>query len=160
RLLNLNDIVSGAGMLLRTLVGEQIELRTILADDLRLVCVDRTQIEQVMFNLAVNARDAMPRGGTLTIETKNVDASELPSSLPRAPRAAVLMRLSDNGIDRGGATQARAFEPFFTTKASGRGSGLGLSTVHTIVTESAGAVALESEPGLGTSVSLWFPSIE
>jgi CheY-like chemotaxis protein len=124
-----------------------------------LVHADRTEIEQILFNLASNARDAMPTGGRLTIETRRA-GGEIPGEGQRSGVGSiVLLTVSDTGSGMASETKARAFEPFFTTKAPGKGSGLGLSTVHAIVTERGGLVTLDSEPDSGTRVTIRFPSV-
>ena len=153
---DLNDVVGDAEELLDRLLGGHIQFNTVRAPGLWPVKADRTQIEQVLLNLAVNARDAMPGGGTLTFETRN-----LPGELNTHPGwhgvASAIVVVSDTGIGMDAETQARAFEPFFTTKAIGEGTGLGLATVQQIVQGSGGWVQLTSEPGKGTSVAFGFP---
>jgi PAS domain S-box-containing protein len=156
---DLNEVVRDLGdMLVRTL-GEQIDLRIALASDLGPMRADRVQLEQVIVNLAVNARDAMPDGGTLSIETSAVDLDE--HSTAARPDLEVgphlRLRVSDTGIGMDLATQEQALEPFFTTKPRSAGTGLGLATVYGIVTRIGGAIQLYSELGHGTSVSVMFP---
>jgi PAS domain S-box-containing protein len=159
QVLDLNDIVAGTERLLRRLIGEDIQLATALAPDLGMVIVDSGQLEQVIMNLAVNARDAMPGGGRLTIETANVDIDEthVRGEATARPGRYVMLALSDTGIGMDGQTKSRIFEPFFTTKASGEGTGLGLSTVYGIVNQSGGFISVYSEPGQGTSFKVYFP---
>lgn len=159
---SLNDIVSGAERLLSRTLGETIELVTLLRPDLGLVEVDKSQFEQVLMNLVVNARDAMPVGGRLTMETANVelDAESCGRHMGTEPGPYVLLAVSDTGVGMDEETLARAFEPFFTTKEPGRGTGLGLSTVHGIVKQSGGGVFVNSEMGKGTTLRVYLPRID
>ncbi len=158
-LLDLNTVVTGMTAILRRLIGESIELVFTPDQDPCLVKVDRGQIEQVIVNLVVNARDAMPAGGRITIDTKIVDLKERDAagkpglSLGRQ----VILRVIDAGTGMDSATRSKLFEPFFTTKIPGKGTGLGLATVYGIVTQSGGSIAVESELGLGSTFSLHFP---
>ena len=159
--LDLNAIVGEVESLLRHTIGEHVTLVTQCAGDLEPVRADRGQIEQVLLNLAVNARDAMEGGGTLTIETCNVSLDDeyvvrLPD-MNSGPH--VRLRVSDTGAGMEPATLARAFEPFFTTKPKEKGSGLGLATVYGIVAQAGGGVNLYSEPGIGTTVTIMLPSV-
>jgi two-component system cell cycle sensor histidine kinase/response regulator CckA len=149
--LDLNSVVIDMDRMLRRLIGEDVELETHLEKDLWAVKADPSQVEQVIVNLAVNARDAMPEGGKLTIETRNVvvDARR-PESPEIEPGSWVLLTVTDRGVGMDHATLARAFEPFFTTKPMGMGTGLGLSTVYGIVKQSGGHVSVSSELGRGT----------
>ncbi len=160
RPINLNNLVKETEKLLRRLIGEHIELRTVLKEDLPPVEADPTQIQQVIMNLAVNARDAMPTGGTLTIETRTVeiDSGFEGENLRLQPGTYVMLAVSDTGIGMDEETKARAFEPFFTTKGVGEGTGLGLATVKGIVEQSGGRVWLYSEPGKGTTVKILLPA--
>jgi two-component system, cell cycle sensor histidine kinase and response regulator CckA len=162
KVLNIQSVVADMEKILRRLIGEDVTLETSGAPDLWLVKADRSQIEQVIMNLAVNARDAMPQGGRLTIETANVemDASYTHPPAVLAPGQYVMMAVTDNGCGMDEATQAHIFEPFFTTKEKGKGTGLGLATVYGIVKQSGGYVWVYSEPGRGTSFKIYLPRIE
>ena len=152
--LDLNAVVRGSERLLRRVLGEDVEIRTSLSRDLWPVLGDPGQFEQVIVNLAVNARDAMPRGGTMTLETLNIGAA---SSIPAPAGEWVLLRVRDTGVGMSAEVKANAFEPFFTTKQPGQGTGLGLATVHGIVTQAGGQVHVASEPGRGTGFEIWLP---
>jgi CheY-like chemotaxis protein len=144
------------------LVGEDIEIATRLSENLWSVMVDRSQIEQVIMNLVVNARDAMPSGGKLTLETLNADiTTEYIATHPLVPAGKyVMMAISDTGTGIDEATQAHMFEPFFTTKEPGKGTGLGLSMVYGIVKQSRGFVWFYSELGKGTCFKIYLPAVE
>jgi PAS domain S-box-containing protein len=160
--IDLNDVVSSSGRLLRRVIGEQIEIMIALAEDVRPIRANRSELEQVLLNLAINARDAMPRGGTLTLETLDVELG--PDYVRKHPsvRAGsyVMLAVSDTGSGMSTATLERIFEPFFTTKEPGEGTGLGLATVHGIVTQSGGHVWVYSEESLGTTFKVYLPAID
>ncbi len=162
KVLDLNDVVANMHTMLRRIIGEDIELTTVLAPDLWPVKVDPAQIEQVIVNLVVNARDAMPNGGRLTIET----AREVPGRddiaryLESQPGDYVLLAVSDTGIGMSEEVKAHIFEPFFTTKDVGKGTGLGLATVYGIVKQSGGNIEVYSKEGQGTTFKIYLPRAE
>jgi two-component system cell cycle sensor histidine kinase/response regulator CckA len=162
KLLNMNQLLTGMEAMLRRLIGEDIELRFVHGSDIGQVNADPGQIEQVIMNLAVNARDAMPRGGILTIETSEaeLDAHHTSTHPGMKPGRFVALVVSDNGSGMDAETRAHLFEPFFTTKAQGQGTGLGLTTVFGIVKQSGGGVEVSSEPGNGTSVTVYLPRFD
>jgi PAS domain S-box-containing protein len=162
RVLDLNAIVADTESMLRRLIGEHILLSTSLDRSMGVVAVDPGQIEQVLVNLAVNARDAMPSGGQLTIETHGTSLDETYCrNVPGlAPGEYVMLAVTDTGLGMDARLQSRIFEPFFTTKDLGKGTGLGLSTVHGIVKQSKGHIAVYSEPGHGTTFKIYLPRVE
>jgi two-component system, cell cycle sensor histidine kinase and response regulator CckA len=159
RVLNLNNLVANIDQLLIRTLGEHVELVINLAEDLGPVFADPGQIEQVLVNLAVNARDAMPKGGTLTIETANTQVDEAyAADRPNFQLGSyVSVKVGDTGTGIPKEVIDRVFEPFFTTKATGEGTGLGLATVYGIIAQAGGTVRIYSEPGLGTTVTVLLP---
>ena len=158
--IDLNAALAGTRDLLQASIGADIELRLITAPYLPTVLADRGQIEQVLVNLALNARDAMPDGGILTFATGAADVSEAPGAVWAGTRPGLCAKLtvSDTGHGMDAETMSRAFEPFFTTRPPGEGSGLGLSAVYGIVTKAGGAITIDSEEGLGTTVQIYLPA--
>lgn len=159
RVINLNQIVGDLSRMLQRIIGENIELKTILAQDLYPIKADPSQIDQVILNLAVNARDAMPQGGTLTIETSNLflDQTYVASHVDARPGPHVLLSISDTGVGMSDEVKAHLFEPFFTTKEQGQGTGLGLATVFGIVKQNGGHIHAYSEVGQGTTFKIYLP---
>ena len=156
--LNIQAVVTDMEKMLRRLIGEDIDLNVSSAPDLWPVKADRSQVEQVIMNLAVNARDAMPNGGRLTIETSNVELGATSKSRNPLPAGEyVMLAVTDNGTGMDHQIQAHVFEPFFTTKEKGRGTGLGLATVYGIVKQSGGYVWVYSEPGRGSTFKIYLP---
>ncbi|HEX6503151.1 MAG TPA: PAS domain S-box protein [Terriglobales bacterium] len=162
RVLDLNSMIANTMQLLRRLMGEHIELTIIEGKDLGRVKADPGQVEQVIMNLALNARDAMADGGKLTIETENVevDDSYRSEDASIAPGRYVMLRVTDTGIGMDGVTLAHIFEPFFTTKAVGKGTGLGLSTVYGIVKQTNGFITAHSEPDVGSTFHVYLPRVD
>jgi PAS domain S-box-containing protein len=160
RVLDLNDVLADIDKLLRRAIGEHIELETERGAALWSVEADAGQIEQVLVNLAVNARDAMPGGGRLVIETSNLHLDETISEFgePMSEGRYVRLAVSDSGVGMDAEVRSRVFEPFFTTKPPGQGTGLGLTTVYGIVKEAGGSVRIYSEIGLGTTVKVYLPA--
>ena len=162
RILDLNAVVASMEHHLRRLMGEDVELVTVPGRALSTIRVDPGQLEQVLMNLAVNARDAMPQGGRLTIMTANLALPDLTRSRtpPVPPGSYVVLSVNDTGCGMNADTQARIFEPFFTTKGKGQGTGLGLSTVYGIVEQSGGYIEVTSVQGQGTTFMIYFPRVE
>jgi PAS domain S-box-containing protein len=161
RIVNPNDAVRGIQSMLGRLLAGNIEVALLLAPETSLIRVDVSQFEQVLMNLAINAADAMPHGGRLTITTQNVTVDEaMASRQPDAkPGRYVLLSVADTGTGMDTATQSHIFEPFFTTKEAGRGTGLGLSIVYGIVTQSGGHIGVSSDVGLGTTFRIYLPAV-
>jgi len=163
KVLDLNTVVKDMGKMLKRLIGEDVELKTDLDTALARVKADESQIEQVILNLAINARDAMPRGGKLTLATSTFHMDE--EFIRRYPFPVnvgdyILLRVSDTGSGMDARTKARIFEPFFTTKEKGKGTGLGLSMVYGIVKQSNGYIDVSSEPGVGTAFDIYLPKVD
>lgn len=158
---NLNDLILDMEKMVRRLIGEDIELEIHLAPDLGLVRVDPGQITQALVNLLVNARDAMPDGGTVTLATTNVTLDEAAADTPAglAPGSFIRLEVRDNGVGMSSEVQAHLFEPFFTTKEVGQGTGLGLASVYGIVKQHGGHIVVQSEPGWGTTVQIYLPQL-
>jgi PAS domain S-box-containing protein len=162
KVLDLNATVAEISDMLRRLIGEDIDLLLTLGPTAGRVNADPGQLEQALLNLAVNARDAMPGGGTLGLETDRVELDPAPPDRPDAlpPGPYAVLRVTDTGVGMDAATQARIFEPFFTTKAPGKGTGLGLSMVHGVVRQHGGAIRVRSVVGRGTTFEIYLPQVE
>ena len=163
KILDLNSVITDTEKMLRRVIGEDVDLRTVLTPNLGRVKADHSQIEQVILNLAVNARDAMPHGGKLTIRTENTELDDLAVraySFPVKKGRYVLLAVEDTGIGMDPQTQLRIFEPFFTTKQKGQGTGLGLATVYGVVKQSDGYIHVQSELGIGTTFEIYLPLVE
>jgi signal transduction histidine kinase len=161
--INLNDTTSGLLQMLPRVIGDHIRTTATLSDSLAPVKADASQMEQVFINLVLNARDAMPMGGLLSIETANVELDDerlANESLAVPPGPYVMMAIGDTGTGMDAATRERAFEPFFTTKPKGKGTGLGLATVYGIIDQSGGAIYLDTAPGRGTIVRIYLPATD
>ena len=162
RVLHPKELLHAVTPMLKGLLGEDVALRVVADPQTANVSVDQSQFEQVIVNLAINARDAMAGGGTLTLETRNVSLDETYCG-PRGdvkPGHYVEFAVTDTGAGMSAEVQSRLFEPFFTTKAPGKGTGLGLATSHGIVKQNGGHIAVYSEPGRGTSVRVYFPRVQ
>jgi two-component system, cell cycle sensor histidine kinase and response regulator CckA len=159
RIINLNQMIGETTALLQKTIGEQIEMKLVLAPDLQPTRADTSQLEQVLMNLCFNARDAMPNGGQLLIETHNVELDESYTQRHEYARPGkyVAMSVSDTGVGMEAATMSRIFEPFFTTKEVGKGTGLGLATAYGIVKQHDGLIEVYSEPGKGTMFHVYLP---
>jgi signal transduction histidine kinase/ActR/RegA family two-component response regulator len=157
RLVDMNAVVAQLDTMLQRLIGEDVQIEIRPGTALGWVRADVAEMEHLLLNLALNARDAMPRGGRLTIETRALEIAAAVSAPPARPGRYVVLAVSDDGVGMDAETQKRIFEPFFTTKAEGRGSGLGLSTVRRIVDDAGGTIQVDSEPGLGTTFRIVLP---
>jgi two-component system, cell cycle sensor histidine kinase and response regulator CckA len=162
KLMDLNTVITGMEDMLRRLIGEEVELVLAPGSALGYIKMDPGQLEQVILNLVVNARDAMPQGGKLTIETLPVEFDERQVCRYAGLKAGPHVRLvvSDTGCGMDATIRARLFEPFFTTKQRGKGTGLGLSIVYGIITQSGGHIEVDSVPGRGTQFSIYLPQVE
>jgi two-component system cell cycle sensor histidine kinase/response regulator CckA len=160
RILDLNEIIRQSAQLLARMLGEQVALRMELGDDLGRIRGDTSQVEQVIFNLCINARDAMPAGGPIVVRTDIavIDESELPTWPEAKSGRFVRLTVADAGVGMSPEVKAHLFEPFFTTKAAGHGTGLGLATVFGIVEDMAGFLAVDSQPGVGTTMRVFLPA--
>jgi len=161
KVFDLNELVSGVERLLLRLIGEHIELVTVLESELPHVRLDPGQLEQLVINLAVNARDAMPRGGHLAITTENLEipTGGDPAHPGIAPANYITLSVSDTGVGMDASTLSKIFEPFFSTKESGKGTGLGLATVYGIIQQSGGEIRVESELGTGSTFTIYLPQV-
>jgi signal transduction histidine kinase len=162
RFLSLNEVAEGMRTLLVRLIGENIQLHFRFDPGLALVRMDPTQVQQILLNLVLNARDALPEGGQIMIETSNCRMQILAPSITGKSRTTlpcVLFVVSDNGKGMNAEARKHVFDAFFTTKATGKGTGLGLTTVHSIVTSSGGLIQVDSEPNFGTRVNVLLPVV-
>ena len=160
--LDINEVIDAVARMARRLIGTDVQLKLQLGKAVAKVLADPAQMEQVLLNLIVNARDAMPNGGLITVQTANVHLDAQAPQVAQAgiaPGPFVMMAVNDNGIGMDQATQARIFEPFFTTKETGRGTGLGLSTVYGIIRQTGGAITVTSERGKGASFRVYLPAL-
>jgi signal transduction histidine kinase len=160
--LDMNEIVGSVSRMARRIIGTDVQLRLELSPAIAQILADPAQVEQVLLNLIVNARDAMPSGGTIMVRTVNATLdAQAPEIIHAgiAPGDFVMLAVSDDGIGMDAATKARIFEPFFTTKETGRGTGLGLSTVYGIVRQTGGAITVESERGKGAHFRVYLPAV-
>ena len=163
KVLNLNTVITDLKKMLRRLIGEDVNLETVFEPELMRVEIDSGQLEQVIMNLVINARDAMPQGGKITIETANVYLDEdyaRSHGVEIKPGAHIMLSISDTGMGMDEETQSHIFEPFFTTKKEGKGTGLGLSTVYGIIKQTGGFIWVYSEPGQGTIFKIYLPGVE
>ncbi len=162
KVLDLNEVIGDLDKMLTRLIGEDVDIRLVLAKELGRIKADVAQVEQVLVNLAVNARDAMPEGGTLTIETANIRLDEHFVSEHPGTQVGhhVILTVTDTGIGMEAKTKEQIFEPFFTTKEATKGTGLGLAMVYGIIKQSGGSIWVESEPGQGTSFKMYMPSVQ
>jgi signal transduction histidine kinase len=160
RILDLNDIITNLSKLLPPITGNKIQLVFRSASNLGKVKADAGQLEQVILNLVINARDAMPNGGQLVLETENVEITEASAvQQPGRKLEYVLLKVSDTGEGMSEEVKAHIFEPFFTTKQAGKGTGLGLATTYAIVHQGGGTIDAESEPGRGTTMRVYLPRV-
>lgn len=155
----MNQVIHRVKNIIERIVGEHIRLETASATDLLPVWFDPAQVEQIILNLAVNARDAMTSGGRLTIEASNtsIDEQRARSHIDARPGSYVMLAVSDNGVGMTDEVRAHLFEPFFTTKEAGKGTGLGLATVYGVVRQNGGWIEVDSEPGRGSSFRIYLP---
>ncbi len=159
KVLKINLVVADMAKMIQRLIGENIKLVTRLEAELKNIKADQGQIEQILLNLAINARDALPSGGKLVIETSNMDISN-PATIGIHPASCVILAVSDNGIGMDKETQSQIFDPFFTTKELGKGTGLGLYTIYGIVEQMGGNIEVLSQPGKGTTFNIYLPYVE
>ena len=161
KVLDLNLLVTQIDKMLRRIIGEDVELVTICMEDQAMVLADPGQMEQVILNLAINARDAMPLGGRLTLKVSrgHLDEGFCQRHPEARPGLFVVLAVCDTGMGMDEVTMAKAFEPFFTTKETGKGTGLGLAMVHGVVKQSGGVIRLVSKPGRGTAMEIYLPLV-